>query len=524
MEPSLGTCRGFPHSAVSTIDPLASQAALTVLRRGGSAVDAAIAANAVLSVVAMDTCGLGGDLVGLVYQPRTPRSGPKVHALMGVGRAGSHADAESLRAAGFRLIPRDHPAAITVPGAVDAWLLAHERFGRLPLETVLTDAIAYANDGFPAPARLARGAEELWRLGYRSELVLAFQENFQPGTVVRHRGIGRTLAALVRLGREGFYAGEFGAELVALSQGALRADDLATPQAELASPVGVEAMNLGFLTAPPPSAGFLALALLRALPWRRPHSALEAYLDLVDAVEATRWLRAYHYDGVDVADLLGSPRRPVAGRPRPRAEAPDTTAIVVVDRNHGACVFVQSNAHSFGTRLATPDTGIFVHSRGAVGFDLDPRSPNELKPRRRPRHTLAPVMALDRATGQLRIAAGTMGGDRQPTILAQVIAAALRNGLEVREALARARLAEVRVIPGEHPGFDTHVGGAATTWAIERHADEAVRQELNERLGGIIVEPPLDPAAGVAHLAMLDSDAIVACSDPRAEDGSAIGW
>jgi len=523
VEPPLSECHGFPHAAVSTIDPLASQAALTVLRRGGGAVDAAIAANAVLGLVAMDACGLGGDLIGLVYEPRSPRRPAAVHAIMGIGRAGSHADAETLRAEGFRQIPRDHPMAMTVPGVVDAWLVAHQRFGRLPFDTLLADAIGYASDGFPAPARLAVGAAELARLGYRSELTTAFRGSFQPGTHIRHRGIARTLEAICRLGREGFYAGEVGAELVALSQGALRAEDLATPQATLAAPVVVDALGLRLVGAPAPSASFLALALLAALPADRPASPSEAYLEVAEAIERTRWLHAHHYDGADTQALLDG--LPVASAASPaRRNAPDTTAIVVVERGGGACVFVQSNAHPFGTRVATPETGIFVHSRGAVGFDLDVGSPSELKPRRRPRHTLSPIMGIDHRTGAVRLVAGTMGGDRQPTVLAQVVSAILREGLDPRRALARARLAEVSGGPSEHPGFDTHTAGLAPQLAIEAHAEPDVVEALSNALGELLVEPALDHAAGVAHVALVGTQSVVACADPRAEDGSAIGW
>lgn len=508
---------------VSSIDPLASQAALTVLRRGGSSVDAAIAANAVLAVVAPDACGLGGDVVGLVYRPRTPRTPPRVHALVGIGHAGSNADAEMLREQGFRTIPRDHPAAITVPGAVDGWLLAHERFGRLSLDTILADAIDYARNGFAAPARLAVGAKELWDLGFRSELTTAFNGRFVPGQLIRLHGVARTLEAIARLGREGFYAGEVGAELMALTQGALRAEDLARPQAELVEPIAIDALGLRMVGAPAPSASFLTLGLLAALPSRRPPSLAEAYLDMVDAIEATRWLHELHYDGADVAAALAAPAPTPSVAARQRPNAPDTTAIVVVDHAGGACVLVQSNANAFGTRLTTPETGVFVHSRGAVGFDLDPASPNRLGPRRRPRHTLAPLMATDPGTGVLRLVAGTMGGDRQPTVIAQVVAATLREGIDPRSALARPRLAEASASEGPHPGFDTHHSGSRT-WVVEDHVDPSVLGALGKRVNPLVVEPGLTTAAGVCHLAMVREHDVIGCSDPRAEDGTAIGW
>lgn len=524
VEPPVVACHGFPHAAVSSIDPLASQAALTVLRRGGSSVDAAIAANAVLAVVAPDACGLGGDVVGLVYQPRTPRTPPRVHALVGIGRAGSNANAEILREQGFRTIPRDHPAAITVPGAVDGWLLAHERFGRLALDTILADAIDYARNGFAAPARLAAGARELSDLGFRSELTAAFKGRFVPGQRIRHHGIARTLEAITRLGREGFYAGEVGAELMALTQGALRAEDLARPQAELVEPIAVDALGLRMMGTPAPSASFLTLGLLAALPPERPTSLTQAYLEMVDAIEQTRWLHELHYDGADVAAALAAPAPSSPPATLRRPNAPDTTAIVVVDHAGGACVLVQSNANAFGTRLTTHETGVFVHSRGAVGFDLDPASPNQLGPRRRPRHTLAPLMATDPRTGTLRLVAGTMGGDRQPTVIAQVVSATLREGIDPRTALARARLAETAASSGPHPGFDTHHHDGKRTWVIEDHVDPSVLGELAERIGPLTLEPGLTTAAGVCHIAMVREHDVISCSDPRAEDGSAIGW
>ncbi|MHB8191567.1 MAG: gamma-glutamyltransferase [Ferrimicrobium sp.] len=510
--------QAFPRAAVATIDPLASSAALSVLRAGGSAIDAAIAANAVLSVTAPDQCGLGGDLFALIYEPASKRRAAHVHACEAIGRAGSGIDADALRGAGLTSIPRDHLAGTTVPGCVDGWLLLHERFGRLRLDQLLVDAINYGTEGFPVSERLLAHAAELDGLAAAD----LFTEAHTVGDRLRLPGTARTLEAIGRLGRDGFYAGEFGVELIGMGGGIYSAGDLAEPLAAWVAPLSVDALGYRLHATPPPSAGFLALAALAALAAKptHPFGSVSWYQELIDTIASTAALHAYHSDRTDLPpldDLVAEATRTV-----PEA-ATDTTAILCYDERGYGVVMIQSNAQSFGSRRTTPNTGIFLHNRGATGFSLEPGDPNELAPGARPRHTLCPVVATT-PTGELALLAGTMGGDRQPTVLVQLIASVLRDEVDLTTALAQPRFAFYQTKASERSGFDTWDREEPPALALEGQLSVEITDELIAPAGDPHQGPAFDPGMGVAHLITRDASIIRAASDPRARGGTPVGY
>ena len=237
---------------VSTIDHAATAVGVDLLRRGGSAADAAVGANAVLAVTSPHACGPGGDVWALVHDS----SGPPV-ALNAAGFAGSGADAARLRAQGFDRIPlRGHVASVTVPGAVDGWLALHRRFGRLPLAEVLAEAIRMASDGFAASPHLAERAPEVAGVAGNADI----PPDLRPGEIVRRPGTARALQAVIERGRDGFYGGEFGRALLELGAGEYSPADLDTPVARWVEPVQTTAFGCDLWTVPPPSQGYLTLA------------------------------------------------------------------------------------------------------------------------------------------------------------------------------------------------------------------------------------------------------------------------
>jgi gamma-glutamyltranspeptidase/glutathione hydrolase len=517
--PSVPIGYALPHCLVSTIDPLASAAGFDVLAQGGSAVDAAIAANAVLAVTSPDQCGLGGDLVALVHSGPSARGGEAIDSLLAVGKAPSGASSAALRDQGHERIPRHSIDAVTVPGAVDGWLALHQRYGRIRLDQVLAPAIAYAEEGFPASARLARHLEELAPPGSHP-LVDELRAASSRPAVLTSPGTARVLTAISKLGREGFYAGEFGAELVQLGQGRLAPSDLATPQARFLQPVATPAFGLTLLGTPPPSASFLAMGILAALD-DRPTDPWSArwFAELISTTRATSWMRRYHYDGADVPAVLRGDRPERTTRVG-RLDG-DTTAMIAIDRQGMAAVIVQSNGHAFGTGIATPQTGVFLHDRGAIGFNLVPGDPNELRPGARPRHTLAPLVAIDGAH-RLVAVAGTMGGDRQVTIMAQLLAAAVRDGADPAEVLAAPRFAFRGDSAGDLAGFDTWDRDERTL-GIESHAGEAVHAELAAHVGALARFDAFAAEHGVAHLAVRRGELWLSAVDPRSEQGAVVG-
>ena len=237
---------------VSTIDHAATAVGVDLLRRGGSAADAAVGANAVLAVTSPHACGPGGDLWALVHDGSSLPA-----ALNAAGFAGSGADAARLRAQGHARIPlRGHIASVTVPGAVDGWLALHGRYGRLPLAEVLAEAIRMASDGFAASPHLADRAPEVADVEGNTDIAA----DLRPGGIVRRPGTARALQAVAARGRAGFYGGEFGRALLDLGAGEYSPADLDTPIARWVEPVRATAFGCELWTVPPPSQGYLTLA------------------------------------------------------------------------------------------------------------------------------------------------------------------------------------------------------------------------------------------------------------------------
>lgn len=237
---------------VSTIDHAATAVGVDLLRRGGSAADAAVGANAVLAVTSPHACGPGGDLWALVHDGPGPPT-----ALNAAGFAGSSADADRLRTQGLDRIPlRGHIASVTVPGAVDGWLALHGRYGRLPLAEVLAEAVRMASDGFAASPHLADRAPEVADVEGNTDI----PADLRPGGIVRRPGTARALEAIAAHGRNGFYGGEFGQALLELGTGEYSPADLKTPIARWVEPVRATAFGCELWTVPPPSQGYLTLA------------------------------------------------------------------------------------------------------------------------------------------------------------------------------------------------------------------------------------------------------------------------
>ncbi|MGH2858664.1 MAG: gamma-glutamyltransferase, partial [Solirubrobacteraceae bacterium] len=254
ISPAPVPVRVASNGMVCAIDHLASGAGIEMLRRGGSAADAAIAAGAVLAVTSQDACGLGGDLWATVCDPE----GEVPVVLNASGRAGCGADPERLRARGLSQMPDGEPAVVTVPGCVDGWLALHERFGRVALAEVLEPARRYAEQGFPASPELALAVASLNGVAGAGDYLI--DGGIRPGTIVRRPGVARALTAIAASGRDGFYGGEFGRGLLDLCAGELAQADLERSQADWVHAVGADAFGHRLWTAPPNSQGYLTLA------------------------------------------------------------------------------------------------------------------------------------------------------------------------------------------------------------------------------------------------------------------------
>lgn len=524
--PSALTVRS-PGGLVASADQLATQAGLTVLARGGNAVDAAIATNAAIAVTGPHLCGMGGDLFALVHD------GSGVHALNASGRAGSGADAAALRADGHREMPFRHDIrTVTVPGCVDGWCALHARFGRLPLPEVLAPAISLAEEGFPASPLLV-GSLAMVDDRAASALDELARQARRPGDRVRRPGVADALRAIARSGRDGFYGGAFGEGLLALGAGWYTSDDLHTPGAEWVTPLSGDAFGVTLHTIPPNSQGYLLLGSAQLA------DRLTGQLDLPDDPNDPQWAHllvecakaagrdrpAALHDRADAAQLLGR----VAGRSDEidptRASAlhtahhdGDTTYLCAVDADRMAVSLIQSNASGFGSWLVEPTTGINLHNRG-LGFSLEPGHVAELAPRRRPPHTLAPALAT-RADGSCAAVFGTMGGDGQPQILLQVAARLFRHAQSPGHAIDAARW----VLRGPITGFDTWTADDGPDLLLEGHVPSSWAAHLAAQGHRVASAPAFDSAFGHAHAIVVQPDGMLAgAADRRTRVGSVAG-
>ncbi len=456
-----------PADAAIVVSPhyLASQAGIDTIQAGGNAVDAAIAVDAVLGVVAPDTCGPGGDLFALIHEP-----GHAIPiALNASGRAGSGITADDLRNHGLGAIPYRGPWSITVPGCVDGWEALAERHCHLPLADVLAPAIHIAREGFPVSVELADSLRSVAGLlnGQPSASSL-YPKGLPPapGSTITRPDLAATLEAIAESGRSAFYLGQVGTGISNASHGAITPDDLAETQATWVDPTSLEVFGRTAWTIAPNSQGYITLAALWIFEHLDPptdaNDPLFHHL-LIEAYRSVAWERSMYVADPDTApltahELLDTERLarragtidPLhAGRwPMPEHSPGGTAYLAVKDRNGMGVSFIQSNFAGIGSGLSAGATGVFLHNRGA-GFTLIAGHPNEYWPGRRPLHTLSPMLWTRQGTLDLLV--GTRGGDQQPQFLAQYTAQHFHTGACTDDA----QMAPRWCMEQPHPGTDS---------------------------------------------------------------------
>jgi gamma-glutamyltranspeptidase / glutathione hydrolase len=497
---------------------------VSVLRSGGNAVDAAIAATATQGVVAPETCGIGGDLFALVHQPgwETPR------ALNATGRAGSGADPEKLRDRSSGSIGRDDPLCVTVPGCVDGWVTLSRELGRLPLAECLAPAITYAAEGFEVSTEQAAkfGAEAHMYAGQT-----AVAELYRKGRVVEkgdritRPALAATLLQIGAGGRDAFYLGQPAVDIVVALGGVITLEDLAGDHADWVAPISCQVAGLSAWTLPPNSQGYLgpaALAVFEMLdPPEDPEDADWQHL-LIEAFRCVAWERDDLVADPDHAPLpahllLDHERlqRAAATVDRnragvwPRTGMPAGTAyLCVVDGEGMAVSIIQSNFEGPGSYFGAARSGFLLHNRGS-GFTTTPGHPNQIAPGKRPRHTLSPTLWADE-TGP-RWVLGTRGGSLQPQLVAQVAARAILHGND----LLAAQLAPRWTVPAFGPFSEARL-------LIEPGVVPGTLADLRHR-GHVIDEVPgPNPEWGPVSMIHIDPTGPATAADPRVDTTSAV--
>ena len=519
-----------PNAVVATSQPLASAAALDVLRRGGNAVDAAVAAAAVLAVTEPHMTGIGGDMFAIVWLAKEQ----KLVALNASGRAGSLMTRETLQARGFRPGSQQGVMSVTVPGALAGWDMLLRTHGRRTLAQVLQPAIAYARDGFPvSPIIAAQWANETSFLQRDSAAAATFLPGGhapKAGEWFRNPDLARTLQEIGDKGIGTFYGGALGQRIVArLSAlgGFVTLDDLKRNTPTWVTPISVPFRGYRVWELPPNNQGIAALEMLRILePYDLKSMGHNSAMYLHHLIEAKKLAYAdldrfvgdpEHLDMpaeqlltdefiAERRSHLNTARAEQRVDPGPLRTKSETVYLTTADADGNMVSFINSNYDYFGSGIVVPGTGFALHNRGA-GFSLTPGLPNTVAPGKRPFHTLIPGFVTQTVNGreQAYMSFGLMGGGVQAQGHVQFLLNYFVFGMDLQAAI-------------DAPRF-RHYDGLRV--ALEAPVTDAVRATLTE-MGHVLIEQPPIAFGGAQAIVRLPKG-YAAASDPR-KDGMAVGY
>ena len=514
------------HGIVATSHPLAAEAGLDILKAGGNAADAAIAANAMLGVVEPMSCGIGGDLFVIYWDHATG----KLHGLNASGRSPLKISRELFSEQGMQQIPVEGPLSWSVPGCVSGWAELHGRFGRTSLREILAASIQTADEGFPVTEVIAsywKAAEEsLGRWPDSASTFLVDRERTPRfGEIFRNPHLARSYQLIAEQGPDAFYRGSIAKRIVAFSEqngGLFSMKDFRSHRAEWVTPVSTSYRGYDVWELPPNGQGIAALQILNVLEQHDVASMGHGSADFIHLFTEAKKLafadRARYYADPAFGDLpteaLISRQYGIEQNERidmqraaedvpagdPRLQQGDTVYLTVIDKDRNCCSFIQSNYFGFGSKVTPADLGFAMQNRGAL-FALDDEHLNRLEPGKRPFHTIIPAMVTH--DGNPFFCFGVMGGDMQPQGHVQVLVNLIDFKMNVQAAGDAARV--------RHVGSATPTGLEASGVGVvnvESGIREAVIEELISRghqvqrseggfggYQGILI----DPVNGVLH-------------------------
>jgi len=503
--------------------PLGVLAAVDILKRGGNAMDAAIAGAVLLGICEPQMSGIGGDCFVLYSPPGTD----DVKALNGSGRAPAAASAEALRAAGQDKIGLRSIDSVTVPGAMDALCHLSESVGKLGIDAVLAPAIHYAENGVPVSPRVAFD----WKTqatALQGDAALRYFLNDgripEVGDMFHAKAQAEALRRVAKQGRDGFYTGEVAEDMVASLQamgGTHTMDDFANTRFTQTVPISSSYKDVELVEHPPNGHGATANLLLNILSHfdiagMDPFGAARAHIEaeatklaydarnrfLGDADYTTRLDHMLSMDTAAALAALIDPKKAMAAAaPLSEAVHKDTTYITVVDKDRMVVSLIYSIYHGFGSGIVSDKFGVLFHNRGA-GFNLEKGHPNELGGGKRPLHTIIP--AILKQNGRVLMPFGVMGGAYQPNGHARVVTNMVDFGMDPQSAI-------------DAPRSFSDVGDMS----VEGGYSDIVRQELTEM--GHSVSRPVTPIGGAQAIRIRDNGVLEGASDQR-KDGLALGY
>jgi gamma-glutamyltranspeptidase/glutathione hydrolase len=523
----------------ATSQPLATATAIRVLQEGGNAIDAAIAANAVIGVTEPMSCGIGGDLFAIVWDAKSG----KLHGLNASGRAPLKATIELFRQRGDKQIPIEGPLSWSVPGCVDGWAALHSRFGTRPWAELLAPAIAYAEAGFPVSEIIAAdwlgSADTLRAIPTSAVCFLIDGQAPRTGEVFKNPGLARSLRAIAERGRDAFYKGPITQTIVQYSDhagGLFTLDDFSRHTSTWIDPVSTNYRGYDVWELPPNGQGIAALQMLNlleaydveALGFGNP----ELLHLMVEAKKLAFEDRARYYADIEFAQVpvdaliskeYAARRRPAidarhastSPQPGDLASRADTIYMTVVDKDFNAVSLIQSNFFSFGSKHVPGDLGFVLQNRGCL-FALDETHPNRLEPGKRPFHTIIPGFVT--RDGKPWLSFGVMGGDMQPQGHVQVLINMIDFGMDPQEAGDAPRWRH----DGSSEPTGTPAKGVGTLYLESGFGPEV---EAALRGKGHAIEAGNRGGYGGYQAIRIDTErgVLIGGSDPR-KDGAAAGY
>ena len=521
------------YGIVAASQPLAARAGVQILERGGSAADAAIAANAVLTLVEPHYNGIGGDLFVIYYDAKTR----KVSGLNAGGWAPSGLTPALLRGKGQTRMPGSGIYTVTVPGAVKGWEALRAKFGRLPMADLLAPAIFYADTGFPVTEVIAgywsSATRKLSTGPHAAAVFLPGGRAPRAGEIFRNPDLAGTLRLIADRGVDGFYAGKTADAILAVSQelgGTMTAADLREYQPDWVDPISTTYRGWTVYELPPNTQGIAALMMLDLMEQfpiaeygltspKALHTMIEAkklaYADMIRYVADPKFFEApvprmlNKEHAKRRAALIDAAKAACAVEPSSfggltDGEGGDTIYLTVIDRDGNIASLIQSTYSSFGSGIVAPGTGVMLHNRGAL-FTLEDGHPNQIAPRKRPLHTIIPAFM---EKGDVKIGFGIMGGFNQAQAHAQFVSHIADFGLDIQQALEVGRFTK-----GSFSGCDV---------SIEALIPEATRKALQGLGHDVRTVQPRSGTFGYGQAVMSDGTGVhYGASEPR-HDGAAI--
>jgi len=445
---------------VAASQPLSARAGVQVLERGGNAIDAAIAANAVEALVEPYYNGIGGDLFAIYYEAKTG----KLYGMNAGGFAPTGLTPDLLKSKGNTRMPSSGIYTVTVPGAVKGWEMMRARFGKLPMADLLAPAIFYAEDGFPVTDVIARawnGATRKLQTGpHAAEVFLPGGRAPNAGEVFKNPALAGTMRLIAEKGVAGFYEGKTAEAILAVSKelgGTMTAADLKEYQPEWVDPISTTYRGWTVYELPPNTQGIAALMMLNIMEQyplaeyglgstKAMHVMIEAkklaYADMLRYVADPKFSKVptaamlSKDNAKQRAALIDPAKAACAVQPSKYSgltdgNGGDTIYLSVIDRDGNIVSLIQSLYSSFGSGVVAPGTGVMLHNRGAL-FTMEDGHPNQIAPRKRPLHTIIPAFM---EKGDVKIGFGIMGGFNQAQAHAQFVSDVADFGLDVQEAL-----------------------------------------------------------------------------------------